>query len=100
MNYSENQKKFLRQLGHDLKPVVLIGQNGLHENVMTEVGQALLTHELIKVRAAVGDRDERDACFSTICESTDAALIKRIGHIGLFYRPNKKRKNPIELPKK
>lgn len=100
MSYSENQKKFLRQLGHELKPVVLIGQNGLHDNVMNEIEQALLTHELIKIRAAVGDRDERDGYFAKIEKTSQAVLIKRIGHIGLFFRPNKKRKNPIALPRK
>lgn len=100
MAYSENQKKFLRQLGHELKPVVLIGQNGLHENVMTEIQAALKQHELIKIRAAVGDRDERDEAFAEIQRVTTAVLIKRIGHIGLFFKPNKKRKEPIQLPRK
>ena len=44
------QKRFLRGMGHDLKPVVLIGKGELTESVLRETDSALAHHELIKVK--------------------------------------------------
>jgi RNA-binding protein len=47
MTTSSADKKYLRALGHQLKPVVTVAGNGLTENVITEVDRALSDHELI-----------------------------------------------------
>ena len=60
MTLSESQKKYLRGLGHGLKPVVMIGDAGLTEAVLSEFNDSVEHHELIKVRVKVGDRAERD----------------------------------------
>jgi RNA-binding protein len=85
---TEPQKKYLRRLGHDRNPVVLVGQNGLSPNLVAELDRALNDHELVKVRARVGDRDERDAILAELAASTRSELVQRIGHVALFYRPN------------
>ena len=56
MTSSNEDKKHLRRLGHNLKPVVTIAAKGLSENVGAELDRALNDHELIKVKLAVGDR--------------------------------------------
>ena len=48
MNLSTKQKQHLKGLAHPLKPVVLLGSNGLTEGVLAEIEQALEHHELIK----------------------------------------------------
>lgn len=88
MPLTEPQKKYLRRLGHDRNPVVLVGQNGLSPNLVAELDRALNDHELVKVRARVGDRDERDAILAELAASTRSELVQRIGHVALFYRPN------------
>lgn len=93
MTLSTSQKKHLRGLGHSLDPVVLIGQHGLTPGVIAEMDGALTAHELVKVRARVGDRDLRLDILSTLAERTGSELVQRIGNVGLFYRPDK------ELPK-
>ena len=52
MNLSTKQKQHLKGLAHPLKPVVLLGSNGLTEGVLAEIEQALEHHELIKVKIA------------------------------------------------
>ncbi len=83
---TEKQKKYLRGLAHPREPVVLIGQSGLSAGVVKETDQALAAHELIKVRARVGDREERDAIFETLATETRSQLVQRIGNVGVFYR--------------
>lgn len=86
---SPNQRKYLRGLGHALHPVILIGQQGLTEAVIKEATAALRSHELLKVRARVGERSERQGVLSTLAERTGAELIHTIGNVGLFFKKNK-----------
>lgn len=86
MLLNDAQRKHLRRLGHDRNPVVLIGQNGLGPAVVTEMDRALTDHELVKVRARVGDRDVRDRVLAELAAATGSELLQQIGHVGLFYR--------------
>ena len=88
MPLTEPQKKYLRRLGHDRDPIVLVGQNGISPNLIAELDRALHDHELVKVRARVGDRDERDTILAELAASTRSELVQRIGHVALYYRPN------------
>jgi RNA-binding protein len=88
MELTENQKKHLRRVGHALKPVVMIGQQGLTPGVVAETARALEDHELIKVRARVGDRGNRDAALQDLAGQTGAAVVQRIGNVGLLYKKN------------
>ena len=88
MNLTEQQRKHLRRLGHDRNPIVLIGQGGLSPNVVAEMDRALTDHELVKVRARVGDRDERDRILDELATSTRSELVQRIGHVALYSRRN------------
>jgi RNA-binding protein len=94
---SEKQRKYLRGLGHGRDPIVMIGQSGLSAGVTKELDLALDAHELVKVRARVGDREERDSIFTTLTTHTGSALVQRIGNVGLFYRRHKE-KPKIILP--
>ena len=83
---SDAQRKHLRRLGHDRNPVVLIGNAGLGPNLIAEMDQALTHHELVKVRARVGDRDLRDDLLAELATVTRSELVQRIGHVALYYR--------------
>ncbi len=88
MQLSEKQKKFLRGLAHGRDPVVLIGQTGLSAAIAKELDGALRAHELVKVKARVGDREERDAILDQLAQDTGSTLVQRIGNVGVFYRPH------------
>ena len=90
MALSERQKKHLRRLGHDLHPIVLVGQKGLTPGVTEELRLALDHHELVKLRARVGDRQERDAILAELARATESEFVYRIGNVGLFYKRNGK----------
>ena len=90
MPLTENQKRQLRKLGHTLKPVVMIGANGLTEGVVNEIDLSLEHHELIKVKVNAGDRDVRDEMIASFCDSSNAELVQRIGNIALIFRRNTK----------
>ena len=88
MSLSESQKKHLRRLGHELKPVVLVGERGLSASLLEELDSRLAHHELIKVRVRAGDRGERDAIIGEMCSRGRAELVQRVGNMALVYRRN------------
>ncbi|HNH88689.1 MAG TPA: ribosome assembly RNA-binding protein YhbY, partial [Thiobacillaceae bacterium] len=86
------QRKFLKAQAHPLKPVVMIGAQGLTEAVIKEAGRALVAHELIKVRVLGDDREAREAYLAELCAALDAAPVQHIGKLLLLYRPADKPK--------
>lgn len=84
-------KKSLCTKAQTLKPVVMIGGNGLTDNVLNEIDIALTAHELIKIRISAADRETRDLLIATICEKSHSELVQKIGHVISVYR--KKTKN-------
>ena len=90
---TEAQRRHLRRLGHERKPIVLAGKGGVDAALTAELDRALTDHELVKVRARAADRTERDAVLDALARATRAEIVQRIGHVALFYRahPDKSR---------
>ncbi len=88
MALSPKYKQQLKAQAHKLKPVVLIGNNGLTTAVQNEIERALLDHELIKIRVATEDRALKKTIISEICQVRQAELVQIIGNIGVIYRKN------------
>lgn len=86
---SIQERKRLRQIGHALNPVVMIGGQGLTENVIEETARALNDHELIKVKIGGEDREARAAVIEAIAEATGAEVVQTIGKIALLYKKAK-----------
>lgn len=92
MDLNEHQKKYLRGLGHQIKPLIMVGNAGLSESLLAEFESTLNHHELIKVSVRVGDRDTRDAIIEKLCTASSATLIQRVGNVALLFRQNLKKK--------
>ena len=90
MPLSSQQIRSLRAESHrlKLKPVVIIGQQGLSENVLNELQSALTHHELMKVRIPALDKTEKKAFIGEVCQRLQAELIQTIGHIIVIFRQN------------
>jgi RNA-binding protein len=86
MTLSNEDKKHLRRLGHNLNPVVTVAGNGLSDSVMAEIERALNDHELIKVKLAVGGKEAKQMVIEEIVAKTGAVVVQTIGHIVLLLR--------------
>lgn len=98
MQLSNKQKQYLKGLAHSLKPVVLLGGNGLTEGVMAEIDLALNHHELIKVKVPTEDREEKKLIMDAIIRESGAEKLQVIGHMLVMYRQSEEAK--IDLPRK
>ena len=92
------QTRFLRGQAHGLKAMLQVGGKGVTPALVAEVGQALEDHELIKVKVAAEDREARNALIDALADETGAALVQRIGHTAVLYRPSRE-KRQIVLPR-
>ena len=82
------QTRFLRGQAHGLKAILQVGGKGISDTLVEEVANALEHHELIKVKIAAEDRDARDALVEELVRRSEAALVQRIGHVAVLYRPS------------
>jgi RNA-binding protein len=98
MSLTKNQIKFLRGLCHSLNPVVMIGQKGLTDEVLSELEIALNHHELVKIKIAIDDREARKELVNSICEQSQSESVQVIGKTVSVYRQNEE-KPVIALPK-
>jgi RNA-binding protein len=99
MPLSKPQLTFLRGLAHHLDPVVIVGQHGVTESLIKELNIALNHHELVKVKIAAGEREDRAGIIEQLCTQTTADKIQSIGKTLTLFRRNTKAPK-IELPKK
>ncbi len=97
MNLNKKQINHLKGLAHSLKPVVLLGNNGLTEAVIAEIDYALNHHELIKVKIPTDDRETKALIVDAICRETNAIKIQMIGKTLIIYRQGEEKK--ISIPK-
>jgi RNA-binding protein len=92
------QTRFLRGQAHGLKAMLQVGGKGISDALVAEVDGALEHHELIKVKVAAEDREARDAMVEELARRAGAALVQRIGHTVVLFRPSKDHRR-IVLPR-
>ncbi len=97
MTLTTAQKKQYRAIAHSLNPVIIVGDKGISEGLLQELNRALDDHELIKVKVAIGDRDDRTQVINELCQQVNATLVQVIGKIAVILRkadkPNPKLSN-------
>jgi RNA-binding protein len=96
MMLTGKQKRYLRGLGHSLKPVITVGKGEISDALLRETDEALAVHELIKVKileSCLLGRDEVAAELAAACKSDIAQIL---GRTILLYKRSLEPK--IELP--
>ncbi len=96
------QRKYLRGIAHGLKPVILIGQKGLTPELIKSAGEALESHELIKIKFLDFKKKEQKSEITTLLERRTASeIVGLIGHTAILYRQQKDpEKRKVSLPLK
>jgi RNA-binding protein len=87
LQIKSDQRAALRADAHALKPVVIVGAEGLTDAVLKEIEVHLSAHQLIKIRVFGDERDERVAIYDEICDRLDAAPIQHIGKLLVIWKP-------------
>ncbi|MDA3807899.1 MAG: ribosome assembly RNA-binding protein YhbY [Thiomicrorhabdus sp.] len=92
---TNNQKKYLRGIAHGLNPMIMIGAHGVTESLMAELESTLTHHEILKIKIASADRDERKEIIQHLLTESGALLVQTIGKICVIYRQNDETEQPL-----
>lgn len=82
------QRRFLRAQGHHLSAVLQIGKNGITPAFVAAVDQALLDHELIKIRIGQNALVDREDAAEKLARATGGEIAQLVGSMLLLYRPH------------
>ena len=96
------QRKYLRGMAHNLKPLITIGQKGFTPEVQQSADQAFNDHELIKVKFNdFKEKEHKTEICDRLEKNTDSVMVGMIGHTAIFYRQQKDpEKRRISLPQR
>jgi len=92
------QIRHLRSLGHELRPLVQLGKDGITEGVLQQIFDNLLAHELIKVKLPKITGPARKEMATELAGQAEAELVQVVGRSVLLYVPHPD-KPRIVLPK-
>jgi RNA-binding protein len=90
------QKRYLRGLGHSLKPVIVVGKGEVSAALIREADAALESHEIIKVKILESCLMDRKEVSRELAEACNAQCAQLLGRTILLYRQAKDAK--ISLP--
>ena len=94
---SGKQARYLRSIGHSLKPLLQIGRSGITDSFVDQLRNSLKTHELIKVKIGKNAGVEPDRVIEELTIKVPCQLAQSIGKTLLLYKPRDKNPN-IVLP--
>ena len=101
MELTSKQRAYLRGLANTLEPIVIIGKDGIGDNLIKQANDALEARELIKCRVLENSMlTAREAC-DELSALTRSEQVQVIGTKFILYRPTHKKdkKDKIILPK-
>ena len=84
------QRRRLRALGHHLRPVAIVGREGVTHAVCDAVAAALEAGGLVKVKVGQGCEADRREVARRVAELTGARLVQVLGRTFLLYRPGER----------
>lgn len=94
---TSKQRAYLRGLANSLTAILQIGKNGLNDNLIKQVDDALEARELIKLSVLETAPEDNHTLAETLASCTNSVLVQVVGNKITLYRA--KKKNPkIQLP--
>lgn len=91
------QRAYLKSKANTLDPIFQIGKNGISDNFIKQVEEALEARELIKIKVLNNSLLEATEVANEIADKTDAEFVQSLGSKFVLYKESKENKR-IELP--
>ena len=92
------QRTYLKKLAHDLQPVLQIGKNGVTENLIEQMNQALDARELVKCKVLSNSLLNAKETANELARVTKAEFVQAIGNKFTLYKESQDNKK-IVLPR-
>ncbi len=92
------QRSYLKSLANNIEPILQIGKNGLTEDVLKSMDEALEARELIKINLLNNSLLDTKETALEICSELDAEYVQSLGNKIVIFRESEDK--IIEIPKK
>jgi len=89
------QRSFLKSIANTMDPIFQIGKNGITDNFIKQVDDALEKREIIKIKVLNNSLLDAKEVASILAEKTNAEFVQSIGNKFVLYRESKKNKKII-----
>lgn len=96
---NSKQRAYLRGLANNLTSIFQIGKNGISDNLIKQIDDALEARELIKLNVLDTSPDEAINIANSLAHNTNSELVQIVGNKITLFR-QKKKDSKINLPKK
>ena len=83
---TSKQRSNLNSLAAVMKPIAQVGKEGIGENLIKSLSQALEARELIKVNLLPASSDDGENLAANIADLLHAEVVAVIGRKAIFYR--------------
>ena len=91
MELSSKQRAFLKKMAHEIDPVVRIGEDGIDDDVIESIANAVKKRELIKVKILQNSEVEvARELGNELASKTKSVFVDSIGRILIFFKANNK----------
>ena len=91
MELSSKQRAFLKKMAHEIDPVVRIGKDGIDDDVIESIANAVKKRELIKVKILQNSEVEvARELGNELASKTKLVFVDSIGRILIFFKANNK----------
>lgn len=80
------QARYLRSLGHSLKPLLQVGKTGITDNFIDQARKTLDTHELIKIKLGKSSPANMEETTNQLTSKIPCQLAQSIGKTLLLYK--------------
>ena len=94
---TSKQRAYLRGLANPLAAILQVGKNGLNDNLIKQVEDALEARELIKLSVLETAPEDNRTVAEMLATSTNSVLVQVVGNKITLYRAKKKNQK-IQLP--
>jgi len=92
------QRSYLKSLANNLDPIFQLGKNGLTENFIKQVDDALRTRELVKINVLKNSIEDPTEIANLLVKELNAEFVQSIGRKFVIYRESEDNKT-IQLPR-
>lgn len=84
-------------MANSMDPIFQLGKNGVTDNFIKQVDEALEAREIIKIKVLNNSLLDAKEVASDLAQKTDAEFVQSIGNKFVLYRESKENKK-ISLP--
>lgn len=87
---TSKERAYFRSMANTLQPIFQIGKNGVSENTVKQLDDALEARELIKITILETAGENAKTLAQDVATRLDAEVIQVIGSKFVIYRKSKK----------